>query len=155
MAITKQHVARRVGRELAGGGEVEDAPVRPEATSGEEVIPEHLDTLRAVAHGRRLQAQAMGRAVKRGVERLKAAARGIAAVWRRSREESHAVSTLRRLDDRMLRDIGIGHRSQIVSAVRSMGTDAPAPTAPAAVPPVVSVESPSAPAREREEPKAA
>ena len=43
--------------------------------------------------------------------------------WRRSWNEAKSIKLLSRLDDRTLRDIGIDHRSQILSFVREWDKD--------------------------------
>jgi len=40
------------------------------------------------------------------------------ARWRRHREAAKAISSLVQAEDRMLRDMGIGHRGQIERAVK-------------------------------------
>jgi len=83
-----------------------------------------------------LKAFGGGRAVEKGVpatevndaastrapegwtRRLRGAALSLWAVWRREMDCARSIRELEQLDDRSLRDIGIGHRSDIEYQVR-------------------------------------
>ncbi|MCH9671314.1 MAG: DUF1127 domain-containing protein [Gammaproteobacteria bacterium] len=66
--------------------------------------------------GRRAQARALGAGFIGGAHWLA----DVAAKWRQGRKEAKAIAELNALDDRTLRDIGVSHRSQIISAVRAL-----------------------------------
>ena len=89
---------------------------RDQAAANDEV---NLCVRNPVDEGRNLQTQHLRAALREAFVRVLTPLYRLLTRWRRARRDAQAIAELQALDERVLRDIGITHRSQITVFVKS------------------------------------